>query len=1017
MKRIITTFIFCICVLLAYPRYIGDLNNDNKLNVSDVMLLVNIVLGNNKDYELVVADINEDGAVNVTDVMCLINIILKNEDPKEIEEVDALYITYSDEGVTYKMPSSWRSDVTVSISGGHVDVVNSNATDEYVTVLSGSCSDGSLTYTGSFKTTMRLNGLTLTNPKGGCIDIEDGKRVSLELADGTVNTLTDGAGNQKAALYCKGHLEVSGGGTLNVTGNLKHAIRSKEYMELKKNTGIIHILSSASDGIHTGQYFEMKGGTVTMEEIAGDGIQAEALLEGDDNDGQLFIKGGKLDITLTGDDVSALKCDSLMTISGGELTITSSGNDVKAIKSKSDIHISSGTLSITQTGSYIINEVTDDGETTYDPSYTTAIKSDGNLMVMGGNIIINNTAEGGRGLAADGDITVSGGTLNVTANGEGGILDISGPTTSSKSYRLYVTLPTSGSGGNPFGGRSAWTNVYLYDSSDDMVGQLTNQSSFTVNGQTKTFYYFDFGTETSGTYYFKSDDYTSGGGFGGGSTYTIRSASFNISLTGSDVFYNISNNYQTSSATRTYTISDVTSTYANATTATAEGETYKAFCLKADGDITIENGDITLSHNGIISKGIKADNTVRISGGSINDTVGGTYMIIGIDPSYSTAIKTQNYIGTGGEVIITATGSASRGISADGTLDISDGTYDITLSGDGATYTGNGETEGAGSRGLKSDANMTLKGGTINIQSTARGGKGIKVGTSSVTGENGAQLTIGNSTVAGTGPTLTVVTTGSYLSTSSSSGGMGGMMGEDFIGSCKAVKCMGPITIHGGNIYLSTNNDSGEGLESKSTITINGGTIESNTYDDAINAASTITFNGGNTWAHASGNDAIDSNDKTTGIVINNGVVIASGTSSPEEGFDCDNAAFIINGGTVIGTGGSQGGGGIGGNQGGGGMPTSATQAYATLSSVSLTKDTYLSLKNNSGTVIFSYKLPNTTRQSTILVSSPQLSKGQTATIVYGSSSISNPTSSIWNGAYTTGATVSGGTSSSVSPK
>jgi hypothetical protein len=236
------------------------------------------------------------------------------------------------------------------------------------------------------------------------------------------------------------------------------------------------------------------------------------------------------------------------------------------------------------------------------------------------------------------------------------------------------------------------------------------------------------------------------------------------------------------------------------------------------------------------------------------------------------------------------------------------------------------------------------------------------------------------------------------------------------VGDNKPIVCS-PITVHGGNIYLSTNNDSGEGLESKSTITINGGTIESNTYDDAINAASTITFNGGNTWAHASGNDAIDSNDKTTGIVINNGVVIASGTSSPEEGFDCDNAAFIINGGTVIGTGGSQGGGGMGGNQGGGGMPTSATQAYATLSSVSLTKDTYLSLKGNSGTVIFSYKLPNTTRQSTILVSSPQLSKGQTATIVYGSSSISNPTSSIWNGAYTTGATVSGGTSSSVSPK
>ena len=1005
MKRILLALLFSASALLAYPRYIGDVNNDNRINVSDVMLLVNIILGNNNDYEMIVADVNEDGKVNVTDVMCLIKIILGEDTPKEIEEVDALYVTYSDSGASYQMPSAWRNDVTVTINNGHVSIVNTNTTQEYVTVLSGTSDNGSLTYTGSYKTTIRLNGLTLTNPTGGCIDIEDGKRVSLEIVDGTDNSLTDGEGNQKAALYCKGHLEVSGGGTLDVTSQQKHAIRSKEYMELKKSAGTIHILRSVGDGIHAGQYFEMKGGTVTMDEVAGDGIQVEALLEGDDNDGQLTIKGGTLNITLIGSDASALKCDSLMTISGGIFTINSTGDDVKALKSKSDIHISGGTLSFTQSGGYLINEVTTDGETVSDPSFTAAVKSDGSILVTGGDITVRSTADGGRGLAADGNITISGGTLDVTANGSGGILDLNNSGSTARSYRLYVALPTSGGGGGSFGGRSAWTNVYLYDSDNNMVTQLTNQASFTVNGQTKTFYYHDFGGETTGSYYFKSDDYRSGGG--GGSTYAIQSASFTLSLTGSDAFYNISNNYQTSGSKRTYSISNVTSTYADAVTATVEGDTYKAFCLKADGNITVDDGGITLSHNGIISKGLKADGTISINGGTITDAVGGTYMIIGTDPSYSTAIKAQNYIGTGGEINITATGDASRGISADGTLDISGGTYDITLSGDGATYTGNGETEGAGSRGLKSDGNMTLKGGTITILSSARGGKGIKVGTSSVTGAQGSQLIIGDETETGTGPTLTVSTTGSYLSTSS-----GGGMEEDYIGSCKAVKCMGPITIHGGEIYLSTTNKSGEGLESKSTITINGGTIESDTYDDAINAAATITFNGGNTWAHASGNDAIDSNDKTTGIVINGGVVIASGTSSPEEGFDCDNAAFIINGGTVIGTGGSQGGG-----MGGGGMPTSATQAYASLSSVSLTKGTYLSLKDNSGSVIFSYKLPQAVSRGNILVSSPSLSKGKTATIVYGSNSISNPVFSLWEGVYTTGATLSGGTSTSVTPK
>ena len=56
---------------------------------------------------------------------------------------------------------------------------------------------------------------------------------------------------------------------------------------------------------------------------------------------------------------------------------------------------------------------------------------------------------------------------------------------------------------------------------------------------------------------------------------------------------------------------------------------------------------------------------------------------------------------------------------------------------------------------------MTLKGGTITILSSARGGKGIKVGTSSVTGAQGSQLIIGDETETGTGPTLTVSTTGS----------------------------------------------------------------------------------------------------------------------------------------------------------------------------------------------------------------------------------------------------------------
>ena len=52
---------------------LGDLNQDGGINVQDVILMVNLVLGN--EYSAL-ADINTDGVVDVLDVVQIINIIL-----------------------------------------------------------------------------------------------------------------------------------------------------------------------------------------------------------------------------------------------------------------------------------------------------------------------------------------------------------------------------------------------------------------------------------------------------------------------------------------------------------------------------------------------------------------------------------------------------------------------------------------------------------------------------------------------------------------------------------------------------------------------------------------------------------------------------------------------------------------------------------------------------------------------------------------------------------------------------
>ena len=53
---------------------LGDLNQDQILNILDIIIMVNIILELG-DYESL-ADMNEDEIVNILDVITLINVIL-----------------------------------------------------------------------------------------------------------------------------------------------------------------------------------------------------------------------------------------------------------------------------------------------------------------------------------------------------------------------------------------------------------------------------------------------------------------------------------------------------------------------------------------------------------------------------------------------------------------------------------------------------------------------------------------------------------------------------------------------------------------------------------------------------------------------------------------------------------------------------------------------------------------------------------------------------------------------------
>ena len=59
---------------------LGDLNQDNIIDILDIVLIINFILG--QDYpnavEGIASDLNSDGTINIQDLILIINIILNN---------------------------------------------------------------------------------------------------------------------------------------------------------------------------------------------------------------------------------------------------------------------------------------------------------------------------------------------------------------------------------------------------------------------------------------------------------------------------------------------------------------------------------------------------------------------------------------------------------------------------------------------------------------------------------------------------------------------------------------------------------------------------------------------------------------------------------------------------------------------------------------------------------------------------------------------------------------------------
>ena len=337
---------------------------------------------------------------------------------------------------------------------------------------------------------------------------------------------------------------------------------------------------------------------------------------------------------------------------------------------------------------------------------------------------------------------------------------------------------------------------------------------------------------------------------------------------------------------------------------------------------------------------------------------------IWVDASAGNGIRgNEAVIVTGGVMNINVTGTADKGISTDGEVRIEGGRTTIFTSG-GYEYDSD-ENDYSACSGIKADSVININGGELNIKSTGTGGKGLNCDD---------EININDGVVR-------IITTGKRQKDSKGSV------------SPKGIKADGKITVSGGQtqVRLEGTGDGTEGIESKSEIHIEAGTVESYSYDDAINSAGNLYIDGGYVYARSYNNDAIDANKN---LYINGGVVIAEGAGQPECGLDAaEQYKAYINGGTVIAI--------------GGGMQAIDSSSKQASIAISASMGMKVGILDGSKAIL-AYTTPSSNSGTALMISSPSFKSGSSYTLRAGCE-VSGGTS-FYN--LTTGCTIGSGSQS-----
>lgn len=313
------------------------------------------------------------------------------------------------DGTSATVSGADAAGVTVTTGATPASIAISSKVAGVEYVLSGTASSGSFQLTSTYAAKVVLQGVGLTASDGPALSVLTSDRTYVVLADGTASTLTDSASYSrtgKGAVHTGGSLLVSGKGSLSVAASGGHGVYTGG--DVRMFNGSITVTAAAKDAIHPSAYFQMEDGTLNLS-ATGDGIDAAS---------GIVVNGGRISFATTVADVKGLKTDAACVIAGGVYTATIAGDQSKAISAETGVTISGGTLLLDLSGGVVLASATaTDGTTYVDPSYCTGIKSDADVTISGGHIVITHTGQAGKGISADGSVTITSGILDLATYG------------------------------------------------------------------------------------------------------------------------------------------------------------------------------------------------------------------------------------------------------------------------------------------------------------------------------------------------------------------------------------------------------------------------------------------------------------------------------------------------------------------------------------------------------------------------------------------------------------------------